>query len=41
MNPLRLGVAARDRFCNRVTEIDLLSRKMLSGIHTVDQSDVL
>ncbi|MFZ4855905.1 MAG: AAA family ATPase [Desulfuromonadaceae bacterium] len=35
MNPFGLGVAARDRFCNRVAEIGLLSRNMLSGIHTV------
>jgi hypothetical protein len=35
MNPFGLGVAARDRFCNRAAEIDLLSRNMLSGIHTV------
>lgn len=35
MNPFGLGVAARDRFCNRVAEIDLLSRNMRSGIHTV------
>ena len=35
MNPFGLGIAARDRFCNRVSEIGLLSRNMLSGIHTV------
>lgn len=35
MNPFGLGIAARDRFCNRTAEIDLLSRNMLSGIHTV------
>jgi len=35
MNPFGLGIAARDRFCNRVAEIDLLSRNMSSGIHTV------
>jgi len=35
MNPFGLGVAARDRFCNRAAEIDLLTRNMLSGIHTV------
>jgi hypothetical protein len=41
MNPFGLGIAARDRFCNRGAEIDLLSRNMLSGIHTVDRSDIL
>lgn len=35
MNPFGLGIAARDRFCNRVEEIGLLSSNMLSGIHTV------
>lgn len=35
MNPFGLGIVARDRFCNRVAEIDLLTRNMLSGIHTV------
>ena len=35
MNPFGFGVAARERFCNRTAEIDLLSRNMLSGIHTV------
>jgi uncharacterized protein len=35
MNPFGLGVAARERFCNRTAEIDLLSRNMRSGIHTV------
>jgi len=35
MNPFGLGIAARNRFCNRVAEISLLSSNMLSGIHTV------
>lgn len=35
MNPFGLGIAANDRFCNRVAEIDQLSRNMLSRIHTV------
>jgi AAA+ ATPase superfamily predicted ATPase len=35
MNPFGLGIAARDRFCNRTVEIGQLSRNMLSGIHTV------
>lgn len=35
MNPFGLGIAASDRFCNRVAEIELLSSNMRSGIHTV------
>ena len=35
MNPFKLGLATDDLFCNRIEEIDLLSRNMLSGIHTV------
>jgi AAA+ ATPase superfamily predicted ATPase len=35
MNPFGLGIAARNRFCNRIAEIDVLSRNMRSGIHTV------
>ena len=35
MNPFGLGIAARDRFCDRVAEIEMLSRNMRSGIHTV------
>ena len=35
MNPFNLTLARGDLFCNRVTEIDLLNRNMLSGIHTV------
>lgn len=35
MNPFRLTLATDDLFCNRVAEIDLLMKNMLSGIHTV------
>ena len=35
MNPFKLGLATDDLFCNRVAEIEYLSRNMLSGIHTV------
>jgi len=35
VNPFKLGLATDDLFCNRTEEIDLLSRNMLSGTHTV------
>lgn len=35
MNPFGLGIASRDRFCNRTAEIEMLCRNMLAGIHTV------
>jgi AAA+ ATPase superfamily predicted ATPase len=35
MNPFTIGIAYKDKFCNRKTEINTLKNNMLSGIHTV------
>lgn len=35
MNPFTIGIAYREKFCNRRLEIEKLKKNMLAGIHTV------